>query len=476
MDNIRRRVTLSLLSSYAAQFAATATSLVTKILLAHLIAPHDLGLYAKTLLVLLGGDVLVDLGVSQHMIRERNRPYGNMLALRVCIALVIVALIEIFVGGFRSWGPEFPPVMRVMAVVILIKALSAVPALYLDRELLIQRSLLPELMRLLVTGAVSVGIAWFGHGVWALAWGTVAGEVVFATMIWRAAAGRLPIEITLRHSPSLVLGGRYLFLIALMGFALQQGHVAILGTLLTDRQLGHYTMAVTLIVLVSKVVETAVYRVIYPVLCEYRENPEVMGRAYRQATLAVYAIESPIYFYLFFNAEVVVPAVLGHRWMQAAVLIRALSIAGLMNPFSTFGYEVVKAWRKDGTLTLSMVIGAASLLTFGYVLTVRFGVYGMVAASYLVFGSIPIILSLYRTLRADLLELARGLAVTYAASFVSISAVSAALASFPAARAAVTCLLIPACWYTFYRTYGDGFGRKALSVFSATELEPSEVP
>lgn len=473
MDNIRRRVTLSLLSSYASQFATTATSLVTKIFLAHLIAPDDLGLYAKTLLVLLGGDVIVDLGVSQHIVRERNRPYGNLLAIRLCIAFVLVGLIEIFVGRFQAWGAAFPPVMRVMAVVILIKALSAVPTLYLDRELLIQRSLLPELMRLLITGAVSIGIAYFGHGVWALVWGTVAGEMVFSVMIWKAAAGRVPIEFTLRHSASLVSGGKFLFLIAVMGFALQQGHVAILGTLLDDRQLGYYTMALTLIVLVSKVVETAVYRVIYPVLCEYKDNLETMGRAYRHATLAVYAIEAPIYFYLLFNAPVAVSAVLGQKWMQAAVLVQALSVAGLVNPFCTFGYEVVRARKRDSILTLSMVIGAVSLMTFGYILTLRFGVLGMVGATYLVFGSVPVIIAVYHTLRADFLRLTRELAAVYVASFVSMAAVSAGLSSMPQVRAVAAGLLIPACWYTFYRIYGDGLGRKALS--AVVSRPPAEV-
>jgi len=465
---------LSLLSSYASQFATTATSLVTKIVLAHLIAPDDLGLYAKALLVLLAGDVLVDLGVSQHIIRERHRPYGNLLALRFTIALVLVGLIEVFVGRFHAWDAAFPPVMRAMAVVIIIKALSSVPTLYLDRELLIQRSLLPELTRLLVTGVVSIGLAYYHYGVWALVWGTVAGEAVFAIMIWRAAAGRMPVELTLRHSVSLVLGGKYLFLIALMGFALQQGHVAILGTLVDDRQLGYYTMAATLVVLVSKVVETAVYRVIYPILCEYRDDTAAMGRAYRQATLAVYAIEAPIYFYLLFNASVVVPAVLGHKWMQAAVLVRALSVAGLVNPFCTFGYEVVRARKKDSVLTSSMVIGAVSMMVFGYVLTLRYGTLGMVAATYLIFGAVPVIVSVYRILRPDFLLLARQISVVYAASLVPMAAVSLGFSSIPAMGAAIAGLLIPACWYTFYRIYANGLGRSTLQTLMSGRSAPVE--
>lgn len=462
MDNINRRAVLSLLSSYASQFATTLTSLVTKILLARLIAPDDLGLYAKALLVLMAGDVLVDLGVSQHIVRERRRPYGNLLMMRAAIAVVLFAAIQLYTARFQAWGSAFPPVMRAMAIVIVIKALSAVPALYLDRELLIQRSLLPELTRLGATGMLSVGLAFLGYGVWALVWGTVIGEAAFALGIWRAAAGRLPVEITLRHTVPLVRGGGYLFLIALMGFALQQGHVAILGTLLSDSQVGYYAMAATLVVLVSKVVETAVFRVIYPMFCEYTEDLESLGRVYRQTTLAVYAIEAPIYFYLLFNAPVVVPAVLGQKWAQAAVLVQALSIAGLVNPFSTFGNEVLRARKRDSVLTWSTVTGAVTIMVVGYVLTLRYGALGMAAASYIILGSVPTMVAVYRILRSDFRKLAGQLAVVYGISLAVSTAVGFGFASVPSVRALVAGLLVPACWYTFYRVYGDGVGERTL--------------
>ena len=464
MEGLKRKAIVSLVSSYAAQFTTVAANLATKLILARLIAPEDLGLYALTLLIMLGGDMLIDLGVSQHIVRERDRPYGNLLVLRIVISAALFAGLELGAPILKFWGAEFPGLVRLMAFTLVIKGFSGVPNLFLDRELLIHRSLLPQFARIASMGLVSVGLAYFGYGVWALVWGTVAAEAVFGLLIWRAARGHIPLILTWRHTWELVWGSKYLFLISIMGFALQQGDVAIIGGLLSAKEVGFYAMAFTLIILVSKVVEAAVFRVIYPMFCEYRHDMEKMGRTYRFATLAITAIEAPIYFYLLFNSPIIVPLILGEKWLPSALLMQALAIFGILNPFSTFGNEILRATKRDAILTVSTVIGAITLLTTGYMLTSRFGTLGTVAAHYIIIGSIPTIITIYRTVTADFIKLTRQLAIVYATSFSVIAIASIGLSFNPYIQAFATGLLVPACWYTYYRVFGNGIGRDALNV------------
>lgn len=473
MDSLKQKAVVSLFSSYASQFATTGTNLATKLILARLIAPQDLGLYALALLIMLGCDMLVDLGISQHMIRERQRPYGNFLLLRVFTATALFAGLQFAAPMLTFWGKEFPAVIRLMAVIVIIKAASGVPNLFLDRELLIHRSLVPQFARISSMGLVSIGLAYFGYGVWALIWGTVAAEAVFALLIWNAARGRMTLRFTWEHTRSLIWGSKFLFLIGCMGFALQQGDVAIVGALLSPKEVGFYIMAYTLVILVSKVVESAVFRVIYPLFCEYSEDLGRLGKTYRQATLAITAIEAPIYFFLLFNAPVLVPLVLGQKWLPAAVLVQALSVFGIINPFSTFGNEVLRARKRDDILTLSTAIGAVTLLTSGYILTLRYGTIGVVAAHYIIIGSIPTIAAVYRTIKGDFVKLAGQLGVVYVTSFALIAAATISLSAVPGIQTLVAGLLVPGCWYAYYRAFGNGMGRDALNVLLARRAAPT---
>lgn len=467
MDNINKKAIISLFSSYASQFATTATSLASKIILARLIAPDDLGTYSLALLVLMGADMLMDLGISQHIIREDRRPYGNFLMLRLAIAGIIFAGLEIFAPLFSFWGADLPGVLRIMAIIAVFKAFSVVPTLYLDRELLIHKSLFPQIARLIILGAISIGLAYYGYGVWAMAWGTVASEAVYTILIWISARKKMPLDLEWKNTWSLIKGSRYLFLISIMGFALQQGDIAIIGSVLNSRQLGYYAMAYTLVILVSKVVESAIFRVIYPTFCEFKDDPEKLGSIYRRATLAIMAIEAPIFFYLLFNAPLVVTTILGKKWEQASYLIQVMSIFGIMNPFSTFGNEILRARKQDHILTLATALGAANLLISGYFLTLKYGVTGMVIANYIIIGSIPTIVTVYRILKRDFITLSWQLAAVYVTSFSASWLVSTGTKANPYTQIILCTLLIPLSWYAYYHMFGDGFGGRTLSILKS---------
>jgi O-antigen/teichoic acid export membrane protein len=464
MEGFKRRAVVSLLSSYISQFVTTAVNLGTKLLLARLIAPDDLGVYAIALFFLLAGDMLVDMGISQHIVREKERPYGSMLTIRLVLSLVLFIVVQFIAHKLTRWGTEFPDVIRLMSITLIVKAFSGVPSLFLDRELLIQKSVLPQMVRIGTMGLVSVILAYFGYGVWALAWATVFAEVLYGILIWRAVRGKLLLGLTWRHVGRLVYESRYLFLIGIMGFALQQGDTAVLGALLTNTQVGYYTMAFSLIVLVSKVVESAVFRVVYPMFCECVDDISKVGKIYRIATLAIYSIEVPIYFFLLFNSPQIVSVLLGEKWLPAAKLMQALAVFGIINPFCTFGNEVLRAKKLDSILTASTIIGAVTLIGFGYLFTYWLGAIGMVVAHYFIVGSLPVILVLRRLVWKEFNVLFSQLLVVYAGTFILMLLADLIFGTMPYVQTAVSGLLIFLCWYAYYRMFGEGIGPDAVRV------------
>jgi len=54
-------------------------------------------------------------------------------------------------------------------------------------------------------------------------------------------------------------------------------------------------------------------------------------------------------------------------------------------------------------------------------------------------------------------------------SLALIATVSVGLSSIPWLQALAAGLLIPACWYGYYRTFGNGMGRDMLTALSAPE-------
>lgn len=453
MTGLRRRAVVSLASSYISQLGTTAAEFLTKILLARLILPAQWGIFAEAMLVVLVADVFTDLGLSQHISREKKRPFGNVLIIRSVLSIAAIALVEAFAPHLRFFSPDVILPVRVMAPLILIKAIGNVPTVFTDRELMVHKSLAPQFVKLGTSAAISIALAVAGWGVWALVVGTLVSETLYTVLMWISVRKHISLQLTTEHTKHLLLGSRYLFLIAIVGLLLQQGDILVTGTLLSPKIVGLYAMALTLIAKVSKVVETAIYRVIYPIFCEVSHDKEQLGQIYKCMTLAIIAIEAPIYGFLLFHAGFFVSALLGPKWMPMAVILQALSMSGIMNPYSTFGIEVLRATRQDTMLALASITGAVTLVTAGFILTRRFGPMGMVAANYMPLGAIFVIPSLFKTIRRQFVDLSKKLAVVYASTML-VSASVFYLGGAGNTRHFMGIGAVLVLWAFFYKIYG----------------------
>ncbi|HOM73262.1 MAG TPA: oligosaccharide flippase family protein, partial [Armatimonadota bacterium] len=156
MERLKRRTVISLAASYASQLGTTGAEFLTKIVLAWLIMPTQWGIFAEAMLIVLIADVFTDLGLSQHLVREKSRPFGNVLLLRSILALGAIAVVEVFAPYLKFFTPQLIGPTRALAPLILIKAVGMVPTVYVDRELIVQKSLLPQFARLALMAAVSI--------------------------------------------------------------------------------------------------------------------------------------------------------------------------------------------------------------------------------------------------------------------------------------------------------------------------------
>lgn len=463
MTGFRRRALISLAASYVSQLGQNAANFAIKIILARLVSPADWGIYAEATLVVLVADTFTDMGLSQHFIREKHRPYGNMLLIRVLLSVAAIALILIFAPLLSFMSPDVIEPSRGLAPLILIRALSSVPRVFLERQLRIHKTLVPQFTGIILMGLVSLPLARMHYGVWALIVGTLVSEGVYTAMMWWTVRKDMEIQLRLDYTGHLLKGSRYLFLIAVVGFILQQGDIAITGSLLSPRKVGLYAMAFTLIGLVAKVVEMAIYRVIYPTFCEYSSDLPKLGRIYKCATLVMMALETPIFLFLFFNGHFFVGVLLSDKWLPMAPILAWLAPSRIIDKYSTFGIEVLRATKRDRSLTMVSVLSAISLSVFGYFLTSRYDLMGMVAANYVAVGLLPMIVALRRVIKAELLDLTKKMLAAYAISIVFAAMPNLLLGRLGIVANIASIFMMFATWVVLYLLYWNSVAKPTLA-------------
>ena len=180
-----------------AQFWRMGLMLATNIFLRRLLPREDWGVWGWVETVFLVLAALRDLGLPSHVVRLDPPPYGTLvrfqlgwgilLAVGVAFAAPSLALL------FHDPVPTVVPVLRAMTVFMLLEGLASVPLTYLERELRIQRTLLPELVRSLAYTGTAVALAVAGRGVWSLVIAQLVAAAAYTAVLWGIAARSMPL-------------------------------------------------------------------------------------------------------------------------------------------------------------------------------------------------------------------------------------------------------------------------------------------
>lgn len=399
MTGLNRKILTSIVSSYIGQFAKMAINFTSKIILARMIAPESWGIFAETLLVITICGAIRDMGIPFHIVREKKNLYGNMLLIEIFMSILLIGLIQIFAPLFSFLNQELPTILRFFSIFIFLEGMAVVPRVFAEKELIIKRIIGFEILNFFFMAVVSIWLAYLNYGVWSLLIGQLAGQTIYAILIWWSFKGEIPIKWEVKSTNYLLRKSLFLFFVWALAVTWTYIDNGIIGAILPEEQVGFYFMAYFIASMIpQRIIYPSIYRVIYPAMAKLKEDKEKLINAHWHSTIALMCIEVPIAAFLFFNADIIVNLI-GERWLPIIPLIRILSLSPIINPIGKLGIELLKVLNYDRIILLSSALRLLVLVGLGIALTKYFGTKGMAGANLLIFGSIPSIwkvVSIYR--------------------------------------------------------------------------------
>ena len=412
-----RRFARSTGAATFSQFWRVGVMFLTQLVLMRLILPADWGLFEWAVAVFMVLGAVRDLGLVYHVVRVKPRPYGNLLAVELVwgglLVLLTFAGVGIIALAFREPHPEVIPVLRAFCLVLLLEGVAAVPKVYFDAELMVGRTVLPEILRNLTFVVTALVMAWMGKGVWSFVVAQILATAVYAAHLWLRAFPTIELRWDPGATWNLLRHSIPLATIWLLTILVQRVDPLILGVRFDRDTIGLYTRAYFFAFLVTVILVPAIGRTLYPALVAYASEPKKLLQAYRLATLLILALEVPVAYFLFVNPEAVLRIIGGARWIPAAEYLRILALAPLLDPFTRLGGEILKVYNKDRLWILSSLTTLIAFVTAGLLLTARMGAVGMAWANYLPLGGILLTWGVYQIAPAPFRRLARELAFVY---------------------------------------------------------------
>jgi O-antigen/teichoic acid export membrane protein len=373
----------SLKWTYLTRLLPAVVSPVTLIVLASLLVPSDFALVAIAATVLSLLNSFQDVGLSKAIIQSnQNHPellnlvFWANLAISLFLYLALLWAAPLLGTFFKT--PESVDVIRILGCKLILSALGMV-----QRNIMIKRiqfrgifyvSVIPATLPLIVT----IPLAYFDCGVWALVIGDLLSVVISTLLLWIFIPWRPDYPTRIRIDPRPLFFGFWITLEALVGWFYIQGDNAIVGRYFTTREFGIYVVSYNAVVAVIGTILTPVSEMAYPVFCRLQQDRALLSATLLDLMRLCALVSLPVGAGICLVSGTAVPIIFGDQWrgmervMAVLALTQGLAWVVAANP------DVYKAIGRPDTVTkfqlakllytLPAYLGAAqfTLMTFVY--------------------------------------------------------------------------------------------------------------
>lgn len=340
------------------------STLIMTVVVARVLTPAEFGFFALALLVVNLFDYIKDMGVGAALVQSpsdwrRLAPTGLTLSILFGVVAGAVLALTAPLSAAVLGNPELTPLIRVLAIALVLNALSTVPSALLRRNLDFRRRLIPEVSGAIVKTVLTIGLALSGYGVWSLVYGQLAAVTVMCVGYWWVAK---PMTTTCgfdrREAAALVRFGLPATAATLVAYAIYNVDYLAIGSRLGETELGLYTLAYRIPELVVLNLCVVISDVLFSALSRMQHDRPALAEHYGQVLTMVVTLTAPISITLAVAAPAVVEVLYGDKYGGVAAPLAVISLYTLLYSASFHSGDVLKAIGRPTVLT---VINVAKL-------------------------------------------------------------------------------------------------------------------
>jgi len=328
---------------------------VNTIILSRLLDPADFGLLALGLLAIGYLEIFNDFGVKSAVIYNRDDPERTAnvaFSINMFIGVTLTALAFLVAPLISDFFREdrLIPILRVLSFSFVLSSFASIHDARIRRELKFKRQIIPEVMKSVAKGIVSISLAFAGYGVWSLVWGHLAGIISSVVFYWYSYRWipKLEMDFALGRN---ILGYGYKMLIAGMFGQLQKNvDYLLIGRRMASAQLGYYTLAYRLPELLILNIVTVIGQVMFPTYSKLQNDMKLLGRGFLTTLRYVSLLTVPVGIGIFIITPEFVLVFYSDRWADAIPVMRVLSLYAVVYSLSFNCGDIYKATGRPSML------------------------------------------------------------------------------------------------------------------------------
>lgn len=361
-ENIsKNRVLTSVFWSYAALIMSQGGSFVVSIILGRILEPSDYGIIAIVTVFLAIMDVFVVGGLGSSLVQKKDADeldYSTVCWMGVLLALVLYAMIWLcapILSGFYKI-PLLVPVIRVMAVRVIVAAINSVQHAYISKHLVFKKFFFSTFTSVVLSAVVGIVLAYAGFGVWSLVVQTLVYTVVDVIVLFIVIPWRPKFLFSVERGRRLFSFGWKIVLTDLIQTLYNNLRNLTIGKKYTTADLAYYNRGHQMTNIVVSNVDTALSKVMFPVLAGKQDDVSAIQGMTRIAIKISSFVICPMIVGLCVTAPNLIILLLTKKWIFAVPYLQILGLSYLFQPINLANLQTIKALgRSDIYLKLEII-------------------------------------------------------------------------------------------------------------------------
>jgi O-antigen/teichoic acid export membrane protein len=376
-----------------ARYSSLLIQFLVIVVLARKLEPGDFGVIGLLTVFIAISNILVESGFNAALIRREhvsNEDLSSVMYFNCLFSLLlyfILFLASPYIATFYNI-PELTGYARVVFLVIPINALSFVQTVILSRKLLFSQLSLIQVISAIVSAFVAIICAYNGCGIMSLVYHNLALHAT-STALKMVFNRWIPsFSFSFKVIKELLPFSINLTITSLIKVIFQNIYTLIIGKVSTVHDVGLYNQGKRLEELSGNTIVDVVKGVAYPILSKYRDNTEMLKKAYSYIIRITVSVVAPLMLFFICASKEVIEIVYSEKWLDAVPYFKLLCLYGATLPLHLLNENVLKVVG-DSKQILKIEIFRRVFLVIAIVSTIRIGVSAMLIGQ--IVATLPII-------------------------------------------------------------------------------------
>jgi O-antigen/teichoic acid export membrane protein len=329
----------------------------------HLLEPRDYGLIATAGIITSLAQLLLDGGLAEVLISQRELPESVQGAAASAVFLIstvlgVIVILTAPIGSAFFRSPPLRLILEVSAFYLPLAALGILPLALLSKQMRFDQIALAQSISTVVQGISTLGLAYLGEGYWALVVGNFIGTALRVALMWLSLEVRPIPNLKLRALRPLIRNSGHMIGQRLTYFYINNFDIFLLSRIGGPAVLGPYSVSRTLSHSPLSQISSVVNRVAVPAFAAKTDHDaQVIGLVF------IASIGSTVLFPLFWLlgvvSQIALPLVFGARWSHLVVPFVAFCTVLPLRGLNTLLYTSVIGTGRMATTFKNMLTFAA---------------------------------------------------------------------------------------------------------------------